>query len=91
VSLARTPIARDGRYVGEIHFQLEFEGQRGDPFSQLYVDPDTLTEMARRAGWQVEIVGRGEDGAFLSSLRRSGGRAAGSVPSGAPQTRGLPA
>jgi SAM-dependent methyltransferase len=86
----RLAVREDGRYVGEIQFQLEFEGQRGHPFSQLYVDPDTLTEMARRAGWEVEIVDRGENGAFLSSLRRSGGREGISVPSGEPQTRGLP-
>jgi SAM-dependent methyltransferase len=77
-------VREDGRYIGEIQFQLEFEGQRGEPFSQLYVDPDTLAGMARRSGWKVEIVDRGENGAFLSRLRRSGGREETGVPSGAP-------
>jgi len=69
----RLAVREDGRYVGEVHFQLEFAGRRGDPFSHLYVDPDTLTAMAGRAGWEVEIAGRGENEAFLSVLRRSGG------------------
>jgi SAM-dependent methyltransferase len=66
------PCREDGRYVGEIQFQLEFEGHRGQPFRQLYVDPDTLALVAGRTGWEVEIAGRGEHGAYLSVLRRSG-------------------
>jgi SAM-dependent methyltransferase len=46
----------DGRYVGELHFQLEFEGQKGPPFAQLYVDPATLRRHAVEAGWSCEIV-----------------------------------
>jgi SAM-dependent methyltransferase len=55
---ARTGILRrpDGRYIGELHFQLEFEGRKGDPFRQLYVDSQTLGRYARRAGWSCEIV-----------------------------------
>lgn len=79
-------VREDGRYVGEIQFQLEFAGRRGDPFSQLYVDPDTLSVIAGRAGWNVEIVGQGENGAFLSVLRRSGEQVESGVPSVAPTT-----
>jgi SAM-dependent methyltransferase len=46
----------DGRYVGELHFQLEFEGQKGPPFAQLYVDAITLQREAAAAGWSCEIV-----------------------------------
>ena len=82
----RLALREDGRYVGEVQFQLEFGGLRGDPFSQLFVDPDTLSVIAGRAGWNVEIVGRGENGAFLSILSRSGGQVESGVPSHAPQT-----
>ena len=75
-------LREDGRYVGEIQFQLEFEGQRGAPFSQLYVDPDTLSVLASRLGWKVEIVSHDENGAFLSHLHRSGETAGTGVPSG---------
>jgi SAM-dependent methyltransferase len=83
----RLALRDDGRYVGEIQFQLEFEGERGDPFSQLYVDPDTLSALARRAGWEIAIEAHGPNGAYLSSLRRSGVRAPADVPSGTREER----
>jgi SAM-dependent methyltransferase len=46
----------DGRYIGELHFQLEYQGQKGPPFSQLYVDPETLSRHAEAEGWGCEIV-----------------------------------
>ena len=47
---------KDGRYIGELHFQLEFEGRKGPPFGQLYVDPDTLDRYATAEGWRCEIL-----------------------------------
>jgi len=46
----------DGRYVGELHFQVEYEGRKGDPFPQLYVDAATLRRYAREEDWGCEIV-----------------------------------
>jgi SAM-dependent methyltransferase len=46
----------DGRYLGELHFQLEFEGLKGPPFGQLYVDPVTLRRHAEAAGWICEMI-----------------------------------
>ena len=46
----------DGRYLGELHFQLEFDGSKGAPFSQLYVDPGTLSRYAAEESWNFEIV-----------------------------------
>ncbi len=46
----------DGRYVGELHFQIEYEGRKGDPFPQLYVDANTLVRIAREEDWSCEIV-----------------------------------
>ncbi len=46
----------DGRYVGELHFQIEFEGRKGPPFAQLYVDPATLDRSARSEKWSCEII-----------------------------------
>jgi SAM-dependent methyltransferase len=46
----------DGRYIGELHFQLEFQGQKGPPFGQLYVDPVTLKRYADESGWGCEII-----------------------------------
>jgi SAM-dependent methyltransferase len=60
----------DGRYVGDLHFQLEYRGEKGPPFPQLYVDPDTLAEVAEGEGWQCEIVERGGGGSYLARLTR---------------------
>jgi SAM-dependent methyltransferase len=46
----------DGRYVGELHFQVEYEGKKGEPFPQLWVDPATLRRYAGEEGWGCEIV-----------------------------------
>jgi len=59
----------DGRYLGELHFQLEFDGRKGAPFSQLYVDPDTLARYAAEEGWSCEIVlPPDESGHYLARL-----------------------
>ena len=63
-------LGADGRYIGELHFQLEFEGTRGPPFPQLFVDPETLADVAVRAGLAVEVVVEGDEGAFLARLTR---------------------
>ncbi len=60
----------DGRYVGELHYQLEFAGRRGPPFPQLFVDPETLASVSDDVGFETEIVFRERDGAFLSQLTR---------------------
>ena len=65
------PLREDGRYAGEIHFQLEYRGQKGAPFPQLYVDADTLADRAASAGWACIVIARGSRGAYLARLTRS--------------------
>jgi SAM-dependent methyltransferase len=61
----------DGRYVGELHFQLEFEGKKGPPFAQLYVDSATLRRHAVEAGWSCEVVQEPDVyGNYLARLMR---------------------
>jgi SAM-dependent methyltransferase len=55
---------------GELQYQLEYRGVRGAPFPQLFLDPDTLTGVAGEEGWDVEVVWRGEEGAYLARLTR---------------------
>jgi SAM-dependent methyltransferase len=62
-------VRSDGRYIGELHFQLEFEGQKGPPFGQLYVDPETLQCYAAAEGWGCEILRPPDDyGHYLVRL-----------------------
>lgn len=59
----------DGRYVGELHFQIEYEGRKGDPFPQLYVDANTLIRCAREEDWRCDIVREPDEyGHYLARL-----------------------
>lgn len=62
----------DGRYVGELQYQLEHDGRRGPPFPQLFVDPRRLAAAAREAGLAAKVVWRGKSGEYLTRLVRQG-------------------
>jgi hypothetical protein len=57
-----------GGYPGEIHYQMEFQGSRGAPFPQLFLDPRTLRLVAEREGWSAEVVWEGGGGEYLVRL-----------------------
>lgn len=57
-----------GEYFGEMNLQLEYKGRSGAPFTQLYVDAETLSVHASQAGWACEIVERDESGRYLARL-----------------------
>ncbi len=63
---------REGRYIGEIRLQFEFQGWRGPYFGWLHVDPDTLNERARMKGWQCDILLKEKNGDYLAKLVRQG-------------------
>jgi SAM-dependent methyltransferase len=71
----RTPGGRanrpDGRYVGELQYQLDYDGERGPPFPQLFVDPLRLARAARAVGLAIEVVWRGAGGSYLARLTRA--------------------
>jgi cyclopropane fatty-acyl-phospholipid synthase-like methyltransferase len=49
------PKAAD-RYYGEISYQYEYKGQKGEWFNWLYIDEHTLAEIAKECGWNCEVV-----------------------------------
>lgn len=55
-------------YVGEVTFQLSYNGRSGPPYPWLFVDPDTLSILADAAGWTTEIVMTDDSGAYLARL-----------------------
>lgn len=64
------------KYYGEVVFQIEFNGERSEPFDWVYVDPDMMFELAENSGWEAELVYSGEHFDYLASLSPSGsGRA----------------
>jgi len=61
---------RIGRYIGEIRIYLEYRGVKGPVFGYLHVDPGTLAEHAKVAGWSCDILFEGEEGNYLAALTR---------------------
>ena len=61
--------ARTGDYVGEAWIRLEYLGQVGEPFRELYVDFDTLKERSNRQGWDCKRV-FGETEPYVACLTR---------------------
>ncbi|KPJ90748.1 MAG: hypothetical protein AMS18_10140 [Gemmatimonas sp. SG8_17] len=61
-------LREDGRYVGELVLQLEFDSAKGAPLPRLYVDPDALTEYAGHYGWDCVIVSHNNAGGYLARL-----------------------
>lgn len=59
---------RTGRYLGEVEFQLGYRGMIGPPYPWLFVDPTTLACLGSAAGFQVQIVRRGDRGSYLALL-----------------------
>lgn len=63
-------IAGDETHHGEPWIVLEYKGQRGPPFRELYADSETLTLHAAAAGFGCEVVFRDELGGYVARLRR---------------------
>jgi len=57
-----------GLYPGEVEYRLTYEDFEGEPYPWLFVDPITLTDRARAAGLQSQVVARGARGTFLARV-----------------------
>lgn len=55
-------------YVGESWIRLEYRGDRGEPFRELYIDHSTLAGHAERAGWRCDVIFLDEHGAYTALL-----------------------
>ena len=61
----------EGTYPGEAWITLEYRGESGPPFRELYVDAETLTEHAVAKRFDCEIVFWDEMGGYIARLTRS--------------------
>ncbi len=59
---------RAGRYLGATRLQSEYAGRAGPFCGWLHVDPETLEQEAKRAGWRCEIVLQLPGGDYLARL-----------------------
>lgn len=58
------------KYYGEVGFQYEYKGQKGEWFDWVYFDKDTLTLEADALGWYVYFLHSDENGQYLARLIR---------------------
>jgi len=55
-------------YYGEVTFQYEYKGEKGNTFGWLYIDQDTLIQVAKQDGWVVQILYEDENDQYLVRL-----------------------
>jgi len=65
IELPATP-----EYYGEIEYQMQYGPMKGEPFNWLYVDADTMGEIATAHGYNFTVVKNGEHYDYLASLTR---------------------
>ncbi|OEK03388.1 methyltransferase [Roseivirga sp. 4D4] len=58
------------RYYGEVSFQYEYKGSKGEWFDWVYFDKDTLATKAYELGWYVYFLHSDENGQYLARLIR---------------------
>jgi len=59
-----------GRYFGVVGLQLEFNGQYGQPFKLLHIDPDTFNKIAKDLCWKFTILHKVENGDYLAKISK---------------------
>ena len=57
-------------YYGELTYQMQYRGIKGEPFPWLFIDPETLREQALQHGYHCDIIARGEHYDYLARLTR---------------------
>lgn len=57
-------------YYGEMTYQMQYRGVKGEPFPWLFIDPETLREQAAPHGFDCELVAHGEHYDYLARLTR---------------------
>jgi len=58
-------INRPSYYFGEIGYQYEFNGIKGEPFNWLYLDQETLIKIAHEEAWVVQVLYEDENDQYL--------------------------
>ena len=61
----------NGRYYGEVDFQMQYKNMKGEAFDWLYVDFETLKLYAEENGFAAELVAQGEHYDYLARLKRT--------------------
>jgi SAM-dependent methyltransferase len=55
-------------YYGEVKYKLEYKGETGKPFKWLFVDIDSLKNIALKNGFEMELLFQDFEGGYLVKL-----------------------
>lgn len=44
------------QYYGEVSYQYEYKGEKGNWFNWIYVDEETIKSVSKETGWNCEII-----------------------------------
>ncbi len=64
-------VPKEMDYYGEQSFRLQYKDTIGDLFPWLYVDANTLKQVAKENGYEVEVVAEGEHYGYLAKITKS--------------------
>ena len=53
------------KYYGEVSFQYEYQGEKGEWFDWVYIDEDTLADVAEECGWFLYYLHKDESAQYL--------------------------
>ena len=57
-------------YYGEQSFRMQYKDTIGEPFNWLYIDADTLRQMAESCEYAVEVIAKGEHYDYLAKITK---------------------
>lgn len=57
-------------YYGELTYQMQYKGVKGEPFPWLFIDPEILQEQASAHGFRAEVIARGNHYDYLARIVR---------------------
>jgi len=60
----------DMDYYGEQSFQMQYKDTIGEPFPWLYIDADTLKQVAEANGYAAEVIAEGEHYDYLARITK---------------------
>jgi len=57
------------KYYGEVAYQYEYKGEKGEWFNWLYIDPQLLKKIARESGWVCHLLFDDGQDQYLAEMR----------------------
>ena len=63
-------IPDDIGYYGEVSYRMQYKDTIGEPFDWLYIDAETLKQVAEANGYTIEVVAEGEHYDYLARIAK---------------------